>query len=134
MKIKHKKTNLIIPMNAMSDVAFLLLIFIMVVSLINYQRTIAIEYPKVVETSEDVKAERNLSVWIDKNGNLFLDGESAEMSAVEKTLSEIYVAYPETRIHIIADKNTEFKNVSAVIELLQALQYSEVSFVVKDEH
>ena len=43
------------------------------------------------------------------------------------------VEEPGARIHIIADKNTPYKYINGVIEVLQLLQHRVVSFVVKEE-
>ncbi|GHV74974.1 hypothetical protein AGMMS49940_22760 [Spirochaetia bacterium] len=43
MNLKRRKRDFIVPMNSMSDVAFLLLVFIMLVSLINYRREVKID-------------------------------------------------------------------------------------------
>jgi biopolymer transport protein ExbD len=119
-------------MNAMSDVAFLLLIFIMLVSLINYRREIKIDYPEA-ETAKRTSTEKNLELWIDRNGALYLDGLPADGAAVENALGELYRSAPDTRVHIIADRNTPYRAVNGVVELLQLLQYRVVSFVVRDE-
>ncbi|GHV82802.1 biopolymer transporter ExbD [Spirochaetia bacterium] len=132
MKLTHQRKSLVVPMNATSDVAFLLLIFIMVVSLINYRREIKIEYPEAVSAVQKVDAESNLNIWIDSNGATYIEGEMAELSDVENTLVEIYRSAPDTRIHIIADKNTAYKNINSVLEILQLLEYRVVSFVVKE--
>jgi biopolymer transport protein ExbD len=115
----------------MSDVAFLLLIFIMLVSLINYRRELKIEYPEA-RTALRTSAEKNLELWIDREGRLYLDGEAGDLRALEDAVAEIYRSAPDTRIHIIADRNTPYAHVSQVISALQVLQYRVVSFVVKD--
>jgi biopolymer transport protein ExbD len=122
----------LIPMNAMSDVACLLLIFIMLVSLINYRREVKIDYPEA-ETAKRTSAKKNLELWIDRNGALYLDGLPADSAAVENALGELYRKAPDTRVHIIADRNTPYRAVNGVVELLQLLQYRVVSFVVSDE-
>jgi biopolymer transport protein ExbD len=119
-------------MNAMSDVAFLLLIFIMLVSLINYRREVKIDYPEA-ESAKRTSAEKNLEIWIDREGALYLDGLPAEAAAVENALGDLYRRAPDTRVHIIADRNTPFKEVSGVLGILQLLQYRVVSFVVAGE-
>ncbi|GMO32768.1 MAG: biopolymer transporter ExbD [Termitinemataceae bacterium] len=133
MKIKYKRANLQVPMNATCDVAFLLLIFIMVVSLINYKREVKIDYPEAAQLAQEVKADKNLSIWINKEGELFLDGEPSDIYNIEKHLADVYRNAPDTRIHIAADKNTAFKNVNNVVEILQLLEYRVVSFVVHDD-
>ena len=132
MKLKRNKKNFIIPLNSMSDVAFLLLIFIMTVALINYRKEVKIEYPEA-KTALRTNAEKNLEVWINREGSLFLDGELSDHLNLEKEISRIYVSAPDTRVHIIADRNTPFEKINSVLEILQFLQYRVVSFVVKND-
>ncbi|MDR0600518.1 MAG: biopolymer transporter ExbD [Treponema sp.] len=132
MKLRRERINPVVPMNAMSDVAFLLLIFIMLVSLINYRREVKIDYPEA-ESAKRTSAEKNLEIWIDREGALYLDGLPAEAAAVENALGDLYRRAPDTRVHIIADRNTPFKEVSGVLGILQLLQYRVVSFVVAGE-
>jgi biopolymer transport protein ExbD len=115
----------------MSDVAFLLLIFIMLVSLINYRREVKIEYPEA-ENAKKTSAEKNLEIWIDREGALYLDGERSDLERIERGIIDAYREAPNTRVHIIADRNTPFAEVNRVLSILQILQYRTVSFVVKD--
>jgi biopolymer transport protein ExbD len=133
MKFVRKRADFIIPMNAMSDVAFLLLIFIMLVALINYRKEVKIEYPQAsAENIQKTSTEKNREVWIDADGAIYLDGEPCDLPAVEHAVADLYVNAPDTRVHIIADKNTRFEKVDAVLGVLQLLQYRVVSLVVKD--
>ncbi|GHV51310.1 biopolymer transporter ExbD [Spirochaetia bacterium] len=133
MNIKRRgRKNFSIPLNSMSDVAFLLLIFIMLVSLINYRKEVKISYPEA-EMAQRTSAEKNLEVWIDKSGRVYLDGTSADLRTVENVLADTYRNAPDTRLHIIADRDTPFENIQGVLSILQILQYRVVSFVVKNE-
>jgi biopolymer transport protein ExbD len=133
MKInRREKKKFSIPLNSMSDVAFLLLIFIMLVSLINYRREVKIEYPEA-EMAKKTSAEKNLEIWIDREGAVYLDGIPANIRTVENTLADTYRNSPDTRLHIIADRNTPFEKIQGVLSILQLLQYRVVSFVVRNE-
>jgi biopolymer transport protein ExbD len=131
MKLSRRRQNFVVPLNSMSDVAFLLLIFIMLVALINYRREVKIEYPEA-ETAKKTSAEKNLEIWVDMSGSLYLDGLLSDINTIEAGIIEAYRAAPDTRVHIIADRNTPFEHVHRVLEILQILQYRVVSFVVKD--
>ncbi|MDR2434407.1 MAG: biopolymer transporter ExbD [Treponema sp.] len=120
-----------IPLNSMSDVAFLLLIFIMLVALINYRKEVKIEYPEA-KSAMRTSAEKNLEIWIDREGGVYLDGERSDRTGVELAIADIYRSAPDTRVHIIADRNTPYEKINGVLEILQILQYRVVSFVVKD--
>jgi biopolymer transport protein ExbD len=115
----------------MSDVAFLLLIFIMLVSLINYRREVQIEYPEAT-TAQKTSAEKNLELWIDRTGATYLDGIPCTQDDIQEAIVNLYQNAPDTRVHIIADRGTDFKFVSEVLGVLQRLQYRVVSFVVRD--
>jgi biopolymer transport protein ExbD len=118
-------------MNAMSDVAFLLLIFIMLVSLINYRREVKIEYPEG-ESAQKTSGKKNLEIWVDRRGALYLDGIPCGLEEVEIAVEDLYRNAPDTRIHLIADRGTPFERVHRVLEVLQILRYRVVSLVVKD--
>jgi len=132
MRLSRKHKKFFVPMASMSDVAFLLLIFIMLVSLINYRRVVKIEYPEA-ETAKKVSVEKNFEIWVNKSGDIFLDGKLSSLSLVEQAIVEAYRKAPDTRIHIIADRNTPFENVHKILDILQLLEYRVVSFVVKNE-
>jgi len=132
MKLKRPRgKNFYIPLNSMSDVAFLLLIFIMLVALINYRKEVKIEYPNA-KTALRTSEEKNLEVWVDKEGDIYLDGGDSDLLALERKIGELYRSAPDTRVHIIADRNTPYEKINAVLEVLQILQYRVVSFVVKN--
>jgi biopolymer transport protein ExbD len=120
-----------IPLNSMSDVAFLLLIFIMLVALINYRKEVKIEYPEA-KNALKTSAEKNLEIWVDRGGGVYLDGEASDLYAIERKIEAVYRDAPDTRIHVIADRNTTYEQVNGVLQILQLLQYRVVSFVVKN--
>ncbi|AFG38370.1 ExbD/TolR family protein [Spirochaeta africana] len=120
-----------IAISAMSDIAFLLLIFIMLVALIDYRQEVRIEYPEAAGV-ELTQADANLEIWVDQEGGIYLDGIPVEPSAMEGRIVEVFLDNPATRIHIIADRRTSYRHVHGVIETLQLLQHRVVSFVVHE--
>ena len=131
MRLKRRKKSFSIPLNSMSDVAFLLLIFIMLVALINYRKEVKIEYPEAM-TALRTSAEKNLEVWVDREGGIYMDGDPADFLALENKIAELYRSAPDTRIHIIADRYTPYEKINSILEVFQILQYRVVSFVVKN--
>jgi len=132
MKLNRKKSRgFVIPMNSLSDIAFLLLIFIMLVALINYRQEINIEFPEA-KTALRTVADKNLEVWINIEGDIFLNGEPADFLTYEYEISNLVRTAPDTRVHIIADRHTPYEKINAALEVMQILQYRVVSFVVKN--
>jgi biopolymer transport protein ExbD len=131
MNLRHRRKNFVVPLNSMSDVAFLLLIFIMLVSLINYRKEVKIDYPEA-EMAKKTSMDKNLEIWIDKGGNTYLDGTRCDLKVIEYAVTDLYRTAPDTRLHIIADRDTPYTHVNEVLKILQLIQYRVVSFVVKD--
>jgi len=77
-------------------------------------------------------AEKNLEVWVDLEGNIYIAGDPADIPLLEQTVADLYTGAPDTRIHILADRNTPYEKINAVLEVFQILQYRTVSFVVKN--
>ena len=65
---KKNRRQPLTPINAMSDIAFLLLIFIMLLSLMNYRRKIKIEYPES-KYQKITQKEKNFEIWVDKHNS-----------------------------------------------------------------
>ena len=130
MRLRRKKKTVSVSIFSMSDIAFLLLIFVMLVSLINYRQEINIDFPQA-HTALRTTAERNLDIWIDIDGLIYLDGYLADHITLRETVTQLHLTAPDTRIHIIADRNVTYNKIDGVLEILQALQYRVVSFVVK---
>ena len=131
MKLTRPRRRPTVPVNAMSDIAFLLLIFIMLISLINYRREIPIEYPEATRT-EIVQADRNLEIWVRDDGTIYHDGRPIDLGTMEAVIVDAVAADPSVRIHVLADRNTAYRHVAEVLEVLQLLQHRVVSLVVSD--
>ncbi|MCL2472491.1 MAG: biopolymer transporter ExbD, partial [Treponema sp.] len=84
------------------------------------------------ETATRVSAAKNLEIWVDRSGNLYLNGYPSDLALIETGVMEAYKKEPDTRVHVIADRDTPFENVNRVLAMLQLLEYRSVSFVVKN--
>jgi biopolymer transport protein ExbD len=103
----------------------------MLVALINYRVEVKIEYPEA-NTALRTASEKNLEVWIDRNGGIYLNGIDSNLLAFEQEIDRLYRAAPDTRVHIIADRNTPYEKINTALEIMQKLQYRVVSFVVRN--
>jgi biopolymer transport protein ExbD len=131
VKIVRPRRRPTVSVNAMSDIAFLLLIFIMLISLINYREEEAIDYPEA-QNIEVTQADANLEIWVLRDGSIVIDGRSVTPAAAEGIIADAIAEDPSVRIHLLADRDTAYRNVAAVIEVLQTLQHRVLSLVVSD--
>ena len=115
----------------MSDIGFLLLIFIMLISLMNQRYEEKINYSESA-VLERTQADSNFEIWIQKNGVISADGEQLDSLSLERAIVGAIAENPGVRINVIADKDTPYKYVNSVVGVLQSLQHRVVSFVVKE--
>ncbi|MBF9015078.1 biopolymer transporter ExbD [Oceanispirochaeta sp. M2] len=132
MKIESRRRAPSAPLSAMSDIGFLLLIFIMLISLINYRKEVKIEYPEASQI-ERTEADHQLEIWIQQDGAVLVDGHNVSSTELENIIVDAFLEQADTRIHILADRRTAYKDVEHVIKILQTLQHRVVSFVVKED-
>ena len=131
VNIKKKRRNPSITTSSMSDIGFLLLIFIMLISLMNQRYEEKINYPES-RILERTQADKNFEIWVQKNGVVSADGEILDGIWLERAIVGAIAENPGVRIHIIADKDTPYKYVNSVVSVLQNLQHRVVSFVIKE--
>ena len=130
--IQRRKRKASIATASMSDIGFLLLIFIMLISLINQRHEEKIEYSEA-KILEKTQIEKNLEIWIKQDGSVFVEGNQITPQNLELLIAGKIAEEPGARIHIIADRNTPYRYINDVISVLQLLQHRVVSFVVKEE-
>src|SRR4030042_6086536 len=101
MKFKIKKRRYpVIPLSSTSDIGFLLLIFIMLVSLINYRKEVKIDYPEAAKPGI-VGEKNNFEIWIDSEGNIYQEGRIVSINELEVLIVDAASKKPDTRLHVI---------------------------------
>lgn len=131
VNIKKKRRNPSITTSSMSDIGFLLLIFIMLISLMNQRYEEKINYSESTAL-ERTQADSNFEIWIQKNGVVSAEGKELDSVGLERAVVSAIAKNPNVRIHVIADRDTPYKYVNSVVGVLQSLQHRVVSFVVKE--
>ena len=131
MNINRKRRNCSITTSSMSDIGFLLLIFIMLISLMNQRHEQPIEYTEALNL-EKTQAEKNFEIWVMADGGVYVDVIRQTGESLEQNIAAAVVANPGVRIHVIADRNTPYRYVDSVVQILQRLQHRVVSFVVQE--
>ncbi|MCR5217982.1 biopolymer transporter ExbD [Treponema sp.] len=132
VNIKRKRRSPSVTTSSMSDIGFLLLIFIMLISLMNQRFEEKIDYSES-HIIERTQAEDNFEIWIQKDGVISADGNVLDQIGLEQAIVKAVTDNPQVRIHIIADKNTPYMYVNNAVSVLQLLQHRVVSFVVREK-
>lgn len=130
MKIcRQNKSFPSLSTNAMADIAFLLLIFIIIFMQNPVQQKINYALAK-----ENKKIEgQAITIYVTSGEKYFLNGQEITLQQAETEFAEAVQngQYPEIRVS--ADKDTSFIVVNNVLQILRTLEYPAVSLIVEKD-
>jgi len=98
------------------DIVLVLLIVLMVTSSYLVNKSISVELPKAA-TGES--SNPNLSISIDVEGKLYLDGTETTRNALQGAVADAFRKDPEVKAIISADGRVQHAQVISVIDLLR---------------
>jgi len=111
------------------DVMLVLLIIFMVASVYIVKEAIEVDLPTAAK-STDV-AETTLSIVLDKNGSLYLNGNPSNASAIAVACQTAAKKNPNSQAIIAADNDVRHGQVVAVIDLVRTNGLSRFAINVK---
>ena len=107
----------ILPLTSMADIAFILLIFFILTSTIDMDRSIAVDLP-VTEISSG-GSYKFFHIWINRSGEIYLRGEKKTEEDLVEFARYKAIDNPDVKGLIGADKGAAFKEINRVMELLR---------------
>ena len=118
MKIeRRKKSRSIMPVSSMADIAFLLLIFFMVSSVLEMEKEIPINLPESrISVSETRKY---FNIWINSKGELYLDGKRDSLRNLVSYARYRISVNTDIKALISADRELPFEYINSAMEALR---------------
>lgn len=110
-----------VPTASLADIAFLLLIFFMVTTVFREERDRPIEWPEA-EATEDIDEKRDniLNVWVEQNGDIWINDEPVPMEEVSDVVQPLWVESDRRLVvSIRSDIRTPYHYVDGVQDELQ---------------
>ena len=118
---RKSKASEEIPSSSLADIAFLLLIFFMVTTVFRTSSERPIEWAQAEATEKiDEKRENVLHLWVERNGDVWVNDRSVSMASVSNIVGPLY-AQSDRRlvISLRADTEVPYQYVDAVQKELQ---------------
>ena len=134
--LKKKKTpEATIPTSSMADIAFLLLIFFLVATVIDVDSGIGMTLPELIEDVVEVPKDRMAAILINETGEVLLDGQPISLFQITATLKpriQSKIDLPKNKKLIVSIKTDRRTIYNAYISALD--QVKEAFFEVRDEY
>jgi len=99
------------------DIFLVLLIIFMITSSVIDQREIMVQIPKAANAGS--QAPKASGMVLDKDGNLYLDGQASDSVAISNYLVQAVRADPDHQVLIGADRDLKYQSVVGAIDLVR---------------
>lgn len=119
MKIINKPRRIYaIPMSSLADVAFLLLIFLILTSTINLNEEQDITIP-ASEQARPIQNERAFEITVTEEGTIYYQGRVLNQWELQHRTLQEFSRFPHTVFFIKGDENTCYEEIDPVINILK---------------
>ncbi len=124
---RKKKEGATIPLAGMADIAFLLLIFFLLVTTIDVDTGIGLVLPPPVDEAEEieVKEENLANILVNAAGEVLLDGEIIGVPQISSTIADKIRGNPELIVSVKTDRRTPYNVYIDTIDQLK-MAYNEL--------
>ena len=121
-----------IPLTSMADIAFILLIFFILTSTIDMDRSIPVNLPES-EISYG-GSYKFFHVWISSSGEMFLRGEKKDAEEIFQFAKYRAMDNPDVKGLIGADRDVPFVKINSVMEILRNSGVCNIVLLTKKRH
>ncbi len=134
---KRKMAEAAIPTSSMADIAFLLLLFFLVATVIDVDTGIGLTLPEYVEDVQNVKVDKDrmAAILINENGDVLVDGTPVPVFQIKNNLKPRIISkidLPSNKKLIVSVKTDRKTNYNTYIQALD--QVKQAYFEVRDEY
>ncbi len=136
---RRSKSGVSIPSSAMSDIAFLLLLFFMVTTVVRSGSGLEITIPKAEATQRIRLRRKTTNVWVTSAGAVAIDDKviankdnfdpAKFANGILLKMSE----HPDLVVILQIDKNARYGLVNELIDQLREVKALKVTFATKEE-
>jgi len=132
MKLKRRKRSGFTDSSASSDIAFLLIIYFIVIAGFNINKGFLINLPNKDSTRLILKDDL-LRFELDGNGNINFEEQVMGVIETEKLIARVQAENPNIAVLLSIDPQAQWQRVVSFVELAQDLKIDSFSFTMKKE-
>ena len=108
-----------IPLSALPDIVFLLLIFFLITTTIDAEKGIGLTLPPIDSTHEPVPPSQLAKILINASGQILVDGEIVKIENLENVIKNRLREKPKLIVSILTDRDTNYQVYIKVLDKLK---------------
>ena len=132
MNIKKRKSGSFQETAAPSDLAFLLIIYFLVIAGFNINQGFLMNLPEKNSTRLILK-EDLLRFEMDGGGNIYCQGTAMNIAGAEREIRSAKAGHPDLAVVLSIDGQAPWQQVVSFVELAQKLQVDSFSFSMREQ-
>jgi len=132
MKIKRRKKYGFLETCAASDLAFLLIIYFLVIAGFNINKGFIVNLP-AKDSARLIHKDELLRFEMDSSGDIIHLGETVDISRARSVIQTAQNTNPNIAVIITIDSHAKWQKVVSFVELAQDMQIDSFSFSMKKE-
>jgi biopolymer transport protein ExbD len=132
MTIRRRKRRAFGDTGASSDIAFLLIIYFIVIAGFNVNRGFLLTLP-ARDSQRLIPRDELLRFYLDAGGGLALGGAPCDLGAAEREIRRLMGLSPNAAVLLTVNPETPWQAVVQFVELAQDLEVDSFSFVMEKE-
>ncbi|MDR0540388.1 MAG: biopolymer transporter ExbD [Spirochaetaceae bacterium] len=130
MKIKRRRKRSFPESSATSDIAFLLIIYFIVIAGFNVNKGFLINLP-AKDSTRMVKKDDVLRYQLDAAGNILFNDTQVSIHEVETGLRNALAEHPNLALMLIISPQALWQNVVSIVEIAEKLRVDSFSFRIE---
>lgn len=135
MKIKRKNKNSrgIGDSGALSDLAFLLIIFFIVIAVFNVNKGFILGLPRI-DSARLVNVEEIIKVYLNENNKLFYEDKEITFDEMEDLVKENYILKPDMTFLLRVHPEARYQDFVNVVDRIRKLEVENFSFSMQEQY
>ncbi|TGK90061.1 biopolymer transporter ExbD [Leptospira bourretii] len=129
--LRRKRVAPSVPVSSMADIAFLLLVFFMVTSVLDSDPDLPINLPDVPGGEQLNKKIANLYLTADEKRTVYFNSVKMELNEAMSEIRAKISTTPDLKVLIHADQELTYEELDNVFETLREIGALKVSLVTK---
>ncbi len=130
IKIRKKKVINALESGSLSDLAFLLIVFFIVIAVFNVNMGFLLDLPKK-NSSKIVNTQDIIRVAIEADAQIICDEETVTIEKLQDLVTERLKLRPNMTLYLLIDPEVEYQAVVDIIDVIRLMKVENFSFKMK---
>ncbi len=130
IKIRKKKVINALESGSLSDLAFLLIVFFIVIAVFNVNMGFLLDLPKK-NSSKIVNTHDIIRVAIEADAQIICDEETVTIEKLQDLVTERLKLRPNMTLYLLIDPEVEYQAVVDIIDVIRLMKVENFSFKMK---